>query len=125
MHVRQLAAVLTAGAVSIIPMSGVLASTPTLGSKALIRSERWTSYAIISTAAQRWASPTNHRLVNWSGAFGVIQYYGPHGWTNIKNVYSTSEGLYRYSFNSKPRSYRVVFPNTSTIRGSASASTYR
>jgi hypothetical protein len=96
-----------------------------VGSGAAISTSRSGSYVTITTSSSRYAYSTSG-WVRWGGITGTIQYWGVSGWTNMKYAYQSSSGYYTYRFYApSARSYRVVFPDTSTIWGSVSASSYR
>jgi hypothetical protein len=96
-----------------------------LGSGAAIATARSGSYVTITTSSSRYAYSVS-KWVRWGGVTGIIQYWGSSGWTNLKNAYQSSNGYYTYRFYApKARSYRVVFPDTPTIWGSVSPSSYR
>lgn len=96
-----------------------------LGSGASVSTSRSGSYVTITTSSSRYAYSTSS-WVRWGGVTGTIQYWGTSGWTNLKYAYQNSNGYYTYRFYApRARSYRVVFPDTSSIWGSVSASSYR
>lgn len=96
-----------------------------VGSSAAIYTSRSGSYVTITTSSARYAYSLS-KWVRWGGVRGTIQYWGTNGWTNMKYAYQNSNGYYTYRFYApKGRSYRVVFPDSSGIWGSTSATSWR
>lgn len=96
-----------------------------LGSGAAITTTRSGNYVTVKTSSSRYAYSLS-KWVRWGGVRGLIQYYGPSGWTNLKYAYQDANGYFTYRlYAPKARSYRVVFPDADSIWGSISKSSYR
>jgi hypothetical protein len=96
-----------------------------VGESASLSSSRSGSYVTLKTYSA-YFSQYYAKFVPWRHVTGMIQYYGAHGWTNLKYAYQDANGHYTYKVHSTAkRSYRLTLPTTSTAWGTASASSYR
>lgn len=96
-----------------------------LGSGASLTTGRSGKYVTIKTSTARYSSSAG-RYVRWGSVRGTIQYYGAKGWTNLRYAHQNTSGYSSYRvYAPTARSYRVVFPNTSTVWGSTSKTARR
>jgi hypothetical protein len=96
-----------------------------VGSGAAIYTSRSGSYVTITASSSRYDNSLS-QWIRWGNIQGTIQYYSSVGWSSFKYAYQNSNGYYTYRFYSPHAgTYRVLFPSTSTVWGSVSASSYR
>jgi hypothetical protein len=96
-----------------------------LGSKASLATSRYSKYVTLKTTTSRYSTSTQG-YVRWGSVRGTIQYYGAKGWTNLRYAYQNTSGYSAYTvYAPTARSYRVVFPNATTVWGSTSNTSRR